>query len=73
MCSNKQALIGLAALAPVGPETMATPTGGYVDYSVAQNTLCKVGDLNPSNLIMTVVNTGIDPKSNIQSNARAYG
>jgi hypothetical protein len=50
-----------------------TPTDGETDYSVAQNTITAVAGYNPSNLIMIVINTGIDPKSNIQSNTRAYG
>ena len=51
----------------------ATPTGGETDYSVAQNIVTAVSGYNPSNLLMTVINVGIDPKSNIQSNSRAYG
>ena len=51
----------------------ATPSGGFANYGVALNLEVKLGSVVPCNLIMTVLNTGFDPKSAIQSNARAYG
>lgn len=54
----------------------ATPGGGYVNYGVALQ--CVIQDpretnVVPSNLVSTVLDVGFDPKSALQSNARAYG